>query len=186
MSSSLPRIEFADFPPTLAATLEPRVKRLGYLGEFFKCGAHQPRALAAFIEFTEAGQDGLSNRLVEVIALTCTAWMGNDYERNQHERLSVRLGLERDWVAAVNALKPDADSVLTPEERSVQRLTLMVLGTHGKGAGDSFEKAVESLGPRLAVAILMVIGRYVVHGLIINTLGLKPPVPSIFEDGFEA
>jgi hypothetical protein len=27
----------------------------------------------------------------------------------------------------------------------------------------------------------MLIGRYVTHALAVNTLGLKPPVPSIFE-----
>jgi hypothetical protein len=184
MSSSLPRIEFADFPAMLAATLESRVKRLGYLGEFFKCCAHQPQALAAFIEFTEASQDGLSRRLIEVIALTCSIWMGNDYERNQHERLSVRLGFGRDWVAAVTALKPGADSVMTADERSVQRLTLAVLETHGKAAGQLFENAVQNVGPQRAMAILMVIGRCVAHGLIVNTLALEPPVPSIFQDGF--
>jgi alkylhydroperoxidase family enzyme len=185
MTSSLPRLEFTDFPAPLAASLEPRVKRLGYLGEFFKCVAHQPQALQAFIEFTEAGQDGLSKQLREVVALTCTVWMANQYERNQHERLSVRLGLGRDWVAAVNALKPDVESVLTSEERSVQRLTLAVLSTRGEAAGELFEEAVQRLGPRVAVAILMVIGRCVAHSLIVNTLGLEPPVPSIFEDGFE-
>lgn len=184
MSSSLPRLELPDFPATLAASLEPRVKRLGYLGEFFKCAANHPRALAAFIEFTEAGRDGLSDRVVEVIALTCTAWMGNDYERNQHERLSIRLGFGREWVAAVNALEPDVDSVLTAEERSVQHLTLTVLNTRGKAAGESFEEAVQTLGSPLAMAILMVIGRYVTHSLIVNTLALEAPVPSIFEDGF--
>ncbi|MGA9367704.1 MAG: hypothetical protein WBV35_09610 [Steroidobacteraceae bacterium] len=74
--------------------------------------------------------------------------------------------------------------MLTGEERSVQRLTLAVLNTHGKAAGEVFEEAVRSVGPRLAVATLMVIGRYVAHALIVNTLGLEPPVPSIFEDGF--
>lgn len=186
MSSSLPRLEFPDFPAALAACLEPRVKRLGYLGEFFKCAAHQPEALAAFMEFTEASQDGLSRRLVEVITLTCTTWMGNDYERNQHERLSVRLGLGRDWVAAVNALKPDADSVLTDEERRVQRLTLAVLDRRGKGAGRLFEETVQGLGAKPAVALLMVIGRCVAHSLLVNTLELEPPVPSIFADGFDA
>jgi hypothetical protein len=185
MSSSLPRLELADFPAALSASLEPRVKRLGYLGEFFKCAAHQPRGLAAFMEFTQACKDGLPDRLVEVIALTCTVWMGNDYERNQHERLSVRLGFGRDWVAAVSALTPDGDSVLSDEERRVQRLTLTVLNSRGKAAGASFEEVLRSLGPRLAMAILMVIGRCVAHGLIVNTLELEPPVPSIFEDGFE-
>jgi len=184
MPSSLPRLEFDDLPATLAARLEPRVKRLGYLGEFFKCSAHHPQGLAAFIEFTEASQDGLSGRLVELIALTCSVLMGNDYERNQHERLSVRLGFARDWIAAVNALRPDVDSVLTGEERNVQRLTLTILNTRGKAAGELFEEAVQSLGPRLAMATLMVIGRCVTHGLIVNTLELEPPVPSIFQDGF--
>lgn len=184
MSSSLPRLELADFPAPLAASLEPRVKRLGYLGEFFKCAAHQPRGLAAFVEFTDAGKEGLPDRLVEVIALTCTVWMGSDYERNQHERLSVRLGFGRAWIAAVNALTPDVDSVLTGEERGIQRLTLAILNSRGKAAGARFEETVKSLGPRLAIATLMVIGRCVAHALIVNTLELAPPVPSIFEDGF--
>lgn len=184
MTSSLPRIEWSDFPETLAAKLEPRVKRLGYLGEFFKCAAHQPRALAAFIDFTEASQDGLSQRLAEVVALTCTSRMGNDYERNQHERLSLRLGFGRDWVAAVEALQPDKDSVLTAEEQAVQRLTLAALETRGKTSGELFEKTVQSMGSQPAMAILMVTGRYVAHGLIVNTLELKPAVPSIFEDAF--
>ena len=184
MSSSLPRIEFRDLPAALAASLEPRVKRLGYLGEFFRCAAHRPRALTAFIEFTEASQEGLSERLIAVIALTCTVWMGNAYERNQHERLCVRRGFGRDWVAAVNALKPEADSMLTAEERSVQQLTLTVLETQGKTAGRLFEETLQRVGAQLAMAILMIIGRYVTHGLIVNTLGLEPPVPSIFEDGF--
>lgn len=184
MPSSLPRIEFADLPATLAAILKPRVKRLGYLGEFFKCAAHQPDALAAFIGFTEASQEGLSKQLVEVIALTCTAWTGNSYERNQHERLCVRLGFGHDWVAAVNALDPEANALLTPEERSVQRLTLTVLGTQGRSAGLLFEETLQRMGARLAMAILMIIGRYVTHSLIVNTLELEPPVPSIFEDGF--
>lgn len=185
MPSSLPRLEAADFPAPLAAALEPRVKRLGYLGEFFKCAANNPRGLAAFIEFTEASRDGLSDRLTETIALTCAVWMGNEYERNQHERLSVRLGCGREWVAAVNALTPDSDSVLTPEERSLQRLTLAILNTRGKAAGELFEEALQSLGPGPAMAVLLVIGRSVAHSLIVNTLELAPPVPSIFEDGFE-
>jgi hypothetical protein len=74
---------------------------------------------------------------------------------------------------------------LTSEERRVQHLTLTVLETRGNAAGDLFENAVRTLGPEQAIAILMVIGRYVIHGLFVNTLQLKPPVPSIFEDGFQ-
>jgi alkylhydroperoxidase family enzyme len=181
MSASLPRIEWADLPAMLAAALEPRVRRLGYLGEFFKCAANHPQALAAFMALTEASKEGLCDRLAEVIALTCSVRMGNDYERNQHEHLSLRLGFGRDWIAAVNRLNPHADSDLSADERLAQRLTLKVLDTRGQGARELFEEMTRRLGPRAAVAVLMSIGRCVAHGLIVNTLGLAAPVPSIFE-----
>jgi alkylhydroperoxidase family enzyme len=181
---SLSRIQFEELPPALSEELRPRVERLGYFGEFFQCAAHQPEALRAFMAFTEAGKKGLSDRLVEVVALTAASWMGSDYERNQHERLSVRLGFGRDWVQAVNALRPESEPGLSEEERQVQRLVLVMLETRGKGAGEQFERCADALGSGAAVAVLMVVGRYVVHGLIVNTLGLNPPVPSIFEDGF--
>lgn len=183
-SGQVPRVELEDFPESVSSRLMPRIKRLGYLGEFFKCSVHQPEALAAFIDFTEAGKGSLPNRLVELIALTCANWMGNAYERNQHERLSVRLGFGRDWVAAVNLLKPEEAPALSAEERRLQRLVLTVLESRGKAAQAPFADCVRELGPERAMAVLMVIGRYVVHGLIVNTLDLKPPVPSIFEDGF--
>jgi hypothetical protein len=184
MSHALPRIELADLCAPLAARLAPRVRRLGYLGEFFRCMAHQPRALAAFMDLTEAAEDGLPKRLAEVVTLTCCARTNNDYERNQHERLCLRLGFGRQWVAAVNALKPEASALLTPDERSVQRLTLIILETDGRAARGLFEEAVQHLGPGPAVAILMLIGRCVSHGFIVNTLALQPPVPSVLEDGF--
>lgn len=181
---SLSRIQFEQLPEQLADELRPRVTRLGYFGEFFQCAAHQPEALRAFMAFTEAGKSGLDKRLVETVALTAASWMGSDYERNQHERLSIRLGFGREWVRAVNSLQPDSAKGLQEDERMVQRLVLSMLESRGKQAGDLFEVCVGTLGPEAAVAVLMVVGRYVVHGLIVNTLALSPPVPSIFEDGF--
>jgi hypothetical protein len=181
----LPRKSFEEFPEEVASRLRARVARLGYLGEFFRCAVHQPEALAAFIDFTESGKGSLPPRDVELIALTCSGWMKNQYERNQHERLSVRLGFGRHWVAAVNALSPASQIALSPEEKDLQKLVLTVLDSKGSGAKVLFEKCLEDRGAEQAVAILMVIGRYVVHGLFINTLDLQPPVPSIFEDGFE-
>ena len=181
----IPRIELEDFPPEVSERLAPRVKRLGYLGEFFKCAAHQPEALAAFIDFTESGKGSLPPNMVELIALTVSSWTKNGYERNQHERLSVRLGLGRDWVQAVNALAPDTQTALSEEERRLQELVLCVLESNGHDAPAMFEDHVARYGAEQAMAILMVIGRYAVHGLIVNTLALKPPVPSIFDDGFD-
>jgi hypothetical protein len=34
--------------------------------------------------------------------------------------------------------------------------------------------------PAQAMAIAMLAGRYVAHARVVNTLGLQPPVPSIF------
>ncbi|HEY3653456.1 MAG TPA: carboxymuconolactone decarboxylase family protein [Steroidobacteraceae bacterium] len=181
---SLTRLEYSQLDPNLAAKLEPRVRRLGYLGEFFKCAGHQPEALAAFMEFTEASKKGLTDNLVETIALTAANWMGNAYERNQHERLALRLGFDREWVAAINRMAPDSQQGLPHAERLMQRLVLEVLDTKGVGAATLLEQTIDELGDAAAVAALMVLGRYVVHGLLVNALGLKPPVPSIFEDQF--
>jgi hypothetical protein len=182
----LPRKSWEEFPEELTSRLDARVKRLGYLGEFFKCAAHQPDALAAFIDFTEAGKGSLPPRIVEIIALTCAGWMGNAYERNQHERLSVRLGFGRDWVGAVNTREPEAQTALSAEEKRLQRLVLEILSSHGKspGAQRLFREMTEERGAEQATAVLMVIGRYLVHAIFVNTLDLAPPVPSVFEDGF--
>ncbi len=191
MSKAIPRLDLQDMPGGLAAALGPRVERLGYLGEFFRVAGHQPRALEAFVAFTESAKSDLPKELVEVIALTCAVRLGNAYECNQHERLSVRLGLGRDWVEAVERLNPDealpaGARSLSDAERAVQRYLLVALASHGRSeaAQVAFERLVERLGHRQAVAVMMVAGRYLVHALIVNTLALEPPVPSIFEDGF--
>jgi alkylhydroperoxidase family enzyme len=134
----IPRLEIAQLPAELAAAVQPRVRRLGYLGEFFKCAAHQPKALLSFMAFTDDLKEALADNLTEVVALSVAAWMGNAYERNQHERLCRKLGFTDDWIGAVGAAQ--------------------------------------------AMAILMLIGRYVTHALIVNALELGPPVPSIFEE----
>jgi len=183
MSVDIRRLEFEDLPDELRIALEPRVKRLGYLGEFFKVAGHQPDALIAFMEFTDAAKGRLPKRVVETIALTVAVATGNTYERNQHERLSVRLGFGRDWVAAVEQLKPSADRI-GQEEAAVQAFVTAALASNGRGVDTLLKDVCQVLGPAEAVAVLMVMGRYVTHSLMVNSLGLAPPVPSIFEDGF--
>lgn len=184
MASPIPRLSFTELAPSVAEVLRPRVDRLGYLGEFFQATAHQPETLAAFDGFTEAAKRGLDLRLTEVVALTVATWTTNGYERNQHERLSVRLGYGAEWVAAVEHLGPDDAEHLTTEERDVQRVALALLRDHGRGTAGDVDALARQYGPQLAVAVLFVVGRYLVHGTIANALKLAPPVPSIFEDGF--
>jgi alkylhydroperoxidase family enzyme len=181
MSKRIPRLTADDLDPALAAALAPRVARLGYLGEFFRVMGHQPRPLRAFIEFTETAKEALDKRLVEVVALTAAVTLGNDYERNQHERLCLRLGLARDWVVRVERARPET---LEGEERTVQAYVLAALRDHGRGAEAEAEALVTALGHERAVAVMMVLGRYAMHALIVNSLALAPPVPSVFEDGF--
>lgn len=184
MSRAIPRLEYEQLDPELAAVLAPRVKRLGYLGEFFRVAGHQPAALRGFVEFTESAKSGLDKRLVELLALTVAGHFGNQYERNQHERLSVRLGFGRDWVRAVEQLDPDNAPGLTDVERLVQRFALASARSHGRAGQREFDGIVEGLGPQAAVAALLVISRYVAHAYMVNTLEIEPPVPSIWEDGF--
>ena len=62
MSKKIPRLSQEELHPSLAAMLQPRVKRLGYLGEFFKCAAHQPEALLSFLEFTRTPEARLAEQ----------------------------------------------------------------------------------------------------------------------------
>lgn len=179
--AEIPRLEMDQLEPRLAEALRPRVERLGYLGEFFKVTGHQPDALRAFMDFTEMSKGGLANNFVELVALSVSGALKNDYERHQHERLSVKLGLGEDWVAAANQLAPSAQELLSDDEKKVQALVLSVIETKGHGAADALEMVVGALGAEQAVAVLLLIGRYVTHGMIVNTLGLEAPVPSIFE-----
>jgi len=169
--------------PRLRQALAGRLARLGYLGEFFKCAALQPDSLLAFMQLTDALKNALPDRLTELVALTVTTATGNEYERNQHERLCERLGYDRSWTAAVTS-RGSGPSPLSPDEQAIQRLTLSALGTNGRGLSRELAEVVEAIGPAQAMAILMLIGRHWMHSLIVNALGLNPPVPSIFaEDG---
>jgi hypothetical protein len=181
MSVAIPRLDLPDMPPELAAALQPRVDRLGYLGEFFRCAAHQPHALLSFMHLTDDLKQALPDHLTEVVALTVAGAMGNAYERNQHERLCRRLGFADDWTRDVNALEPAAGRVLRADERLVQQLTLAVIARNGQHVTAELEAVVGVVGPAPAVAILLLIGRYVTHALVVNALQLQPPVASIFE-----
>ena len=72
MTASIPRLSQEELTPELTAMLRPGIERLGYLGEFFKCAAHQPAALMSFMAFSEDLRHALSDRLIETVALTVT------------------------------------------------------------------------------------------------------------------
>jgi alkylhydroperoxidase family enzyme len=179
MSDQIPRLSADKMPPALASFLAPRMKRLGYLGEFFQCTAHQPDALLSFLEFTEHLKHALPTNLTEVVALSVAVLMGSSYERVQHERLSRKIGFSEGWLREVLSIASDGPEVLSEEEWLVQRLVIEVSSSGGHHAGAEFEAVTRAIGPAQAIAVLMLISRYTAHAIIVNTLGLAPPVPAL-------
>ena len=178
MSDLIPRLSFSELDPQLAEMLRPKVERLNYLGEFFQCTGHQPRALMSFYSLTEDLKDALPDNITELVALTVAAKMRNSYERVQHERLALKLGFGEEWVREVLALEEKDRGRISPEELMVQRFCLAVLRRDGHETGAEFESVIKAIGHEDAVAVLMLIGRYVMHALIANSLALEPPVTS--------
>jgi alkylhydroperoxidase family enzyme len=178
MSGLIPRLEFEEMKPGLAEMLRPRVERLGYLGEFFKCAGHQPQALMSFMQFTEDLKHALPDRLTEVVALTVATVYENAYERIQHERLSLKLGFGESWVRGVIALKADGSGGMSEAEILAQKLTMAVIERRGHNTNVDLDAVIKAIGHEQAVAVLMLIGRYITHALIVNSMNLAPPVPS--------
>lgn len=186
MSKLIPRLSYEQLDPQLAEMLRPKVERLKYLGEFFQCTGHQPRALMSFHQLTEDLKHALPDNLTELVALSVAAVMGNDYERVQHERLSLKLGYGEEWVRAVLALDPENSHELSQAERLAQKLTLALVERRGHDTASETDALVKVIGHEKAVGVLMLAGRYVMHALIANCLALEPPVTSPLEEKVRA
>jgi alkylhydroperoxidase family enzyme len=180
--ASTPRIDFDHLPADLQERLGPRVRRLGYLGEFFQVAAHQPAPLAAFVDFTEALKAALAPRLVEIVALTVAAATGNVYERVQHERLALKLGMPRDEVRAVLAGRLPANR-FSATERAAAALARDVVAANGRGCSGAYSVLEALAGPALAVGSLMTAARYLAHATMANTWALAAPVESPLTQG---
>ena len=178
----IPRIPYERLPDKLKGELEAKVRRLGYLGEFFQVSAHQPEALYHFNRFTETLKEALPSNIVELLALTLSTWSGNNYERVQHERLALKLNLSEAWVRAVERLEPDAPaSPLGEEERAVQNLALVMAKTQGRDAHEAAARCRELMDADRLVAVMLTVGRYLAHSAICNTLQFAAPVTSPLE-----
>ncbi len=181
-TSEIPRLSLEQMDAALAAMLQPRVQRLGYLGEFFRCAALQSEPLQHFLRFTESLKMALPDRTTEVVALTVASQLENQYERVQHERLSLKLGFTEAWIRDVLRREPqNTATALAADERAVQALALAVIAQHGHGVGRELDAVVLALGAPAAIAVLFLVGRYVTHAQIVNALELAPPVASPLE-----
>jgi hypothetical protein len=67
---------------------------------------------------------------------------------------------------------------MSEAEILAQKLTVAVIERRGHGADVELEAVIKAIGHVQAVAVLMLIGRYITHALIVNSFNLEPPVPS--------
>jgi hypothetical protein len=178
----IPRVEWEHFPEGLKAALKPKVDRLGYCGEIWQVGANLPKSMLSFCNMTEDLKDEMPMKLVELTALTVAGVMGNEYEKNQHERLADKLGYGRDWIADVSRLNPAEAKALGDDEKKVQKFIIAAIYRRGQDSKALYEDAARAVGAKAAVGVLLSIGRCIQHAIFRNVLELKPPVESIFAD----
>ena len=176
--------ELTNLDPALSARLTPRIERLGYLGAFFAYAAHQPAALTGFVDFTESLKDSLPDGLAEVVALAAATVHRNEYELVQHVRRARVLGFSDQWIAEATGRDESSSEMgththcahLSDDELAARDLTHCVLRDAGHGSSSSFDVVVGQLGAQAAMGVLLLIGRYVAHACVANTLGLTSPV----------
>src|SRR5258705_13549616 len=158
MSAVIPRLSMAELDPDLAELLRPKVERLDYLGEFFQWTGHQARALISFYTLTEDLKKSLPDNLTELVALTIATKMNNAYERVQHERLSLKLGLSEAWLREVTSLLTRRGGNLSEIEVVVQELVLAVVERGGPKTAAELEEGVTAIGQAQGIAGSMLTG----------------------------
>jgi alkylhydroperoxidase family enzyme len=174
---ALARVPFEDLNPELQKMLGSRFERLGYLGDFFQYAACQPDALAGFVRFSEALKEALPWELVEVVALTVATETDNEYERVQHERLALRLGMNDAQIKAVT------DGRLDPSRFSATQIVTAELARccarqDGAGCAERLVDLRALVDNETAIGVLLLCARYVAHATVANALGLRAPSAS--------
>ncbi len=170
-----------EIDPKLRETLQPTVDRLGYFGEFFQYAGHAPGVLAGFMQYSGGLKGALPDDLNEVIALTVCTELDFAYERIQHERLSLKLGLEREWIAGL--VGRANQGTLTVAQESVRALAIAILVDRRDDARAALDALATETDEAIAVAALFQVTRFRDVCTIGRLLDMRLPVASIFPDG---
>lgn len=178
----LPRLAFEDIEPQLQKELGPTVERLGYFGEFFQVFAQVPGAVSAFMAYTKTVKAPLDDAQNELLALAVCCAMNDRYECVQHERLVLKLGFTREWIAAAEGRADCDPGLLSPSEAALRRLALAVLERQGSRCSAEVADVAALIGAEKAAAALLQVTRFVMIATLCNALSLSLPVPSIFSD----
>lgn len=177
--TSIPPLDFADIGESLQKLFQPTVDRLGYFGDFFRYGSHAPEVLSSFMDFSIALKQSIPEDVNETVALTVCQAMDFPYERIQHERLSEKLGLDRDWIAAMVGRPSSAE--ITPLQGAARDLSLAMVDGRHDAAREAVEQVASLSSPKLAVALLFQTTRFMQVCAVGRTLGMQLALPSIFE-----
>lgn len=169
-----------DVDPKLRETLQPVVDRLGYFGEFFQYGGHAPGVVAGFMHYSGALKGAIPDDINETIALTVCSHLGFAYERIQHERLALKLGFDRDWIASLVGRASAAQ--LTPAQLCARDLSLAILDDRVAEARAVVERLAAETSEAIAVAALFQITRFRDVCTVGRLFDMQIPVPSIFAD----
>ena len=180
-ADGIERLGFSAIPASLQQELRPAVDRLGYFGEFFQVIAGVPDAVGSFMAFTKAVKAPLDDAENEVIALAVCSALGDRYERVQHERLSVRLGLAPEWVAAAEGRAGANASLLDTGQRALRDLALAIVARRGTECTAEVRAVSDLLGSTKAAAALLQTTRFMTIATLCNALQLNLPVASIFD-----
>jgi hypothetical protein len=90
------------------------------------------------------------------------------------------LGFSPEWLNAVLSLDAsDNGQVLTHTEHSVRQLAISVVKHGGRNTSREFQAVIEAVGVQQAIAVLMLISRYMSHAVMVNTLDLPPPALAV-------
>jgi hypothetical protein len=139
--------------------------------------------MGGFYTITESLKQVLPDNLTEIVSLALSSRLGNLYEQYQNERLSRRLGFSDDWIREALTPNDGPGSVFSAEEKAVQAFAIAVMENKGQGVERELDAVIDAIGPEKTVGVMWLIGRTVTHALISNTLGLEPPVKSLFDEG---
>lgn len=173
-------LDFSEIDEQLQKLFEPTVERVGYFGDFFRFSSHAPETLSTFMSFSGALRTGIPQDLNEAVALTVCTVMDFPYERIQHERLSEKLGLDRDWIAAMVGRPSQAE--ITPLQQAARDLSIALVDGQEGAAREAVEQVTTLASPKLAVELLFQATRFIQVCTIGRTLGMQLAVPSIFEN----
>ena len=93
-------------------------------------------------------------------------------------RLGLKLGFDKGWIREAER----GGHRLSDSERAVQALVIAVVARKGHDCRSELEAVIHSVGHAEAIAVLLLVGRYITHALTVNCLALEPPVASPLEE----